>query len=198
MSTQDSKKSSRGLWGGLFRSGRDRSPGPRPPSSQAIAAAQSPKPKDTRAFLRNATDPHARLSNPLGANARVTRAGTDGGTNDAQQLAAASPPEESSKPPEGLGLEEPASATAANAQATRSSTDEGTNDAQEQTTASPHEKSSIPLDERGPKEPTLTTSQRLWNAAYDSVENDEAELVASYANALETVLRFEASTDPAS
>ena len=44
---------------------------------------------------------------------------------------------------------------------------------------------------------SFAISQRLWNAAYDSLESEE-ELVGSYAKALETVLRFEASKDPAS
>jgi hypothetical protein len=160
MSAQNSKKSSRGLLGGLFRSGRDRSPGPRPRSSHAIVAVQSPEPED------------------------VTRRTT------------ASPSTATS--PEGLGIEEPASAITVDTQTTRPSTDEGTNDAQEPTTASRHEKSSIPPDEHGPKEPTFTTSQRLWNAAYDSLEDDEEELVGSYAETLEAVLRFEASEDTAS
>jgi hypothetical protein len=82
--------------------------------------------------------------------------------------------------------------------ATRSSTDGSANDAQEPTTVSPHEKSSIPPDEHGPKEPTFGTSQRLWNAAYDSLENNEAELVGSYIKVLEAVLSSQASKDPAS
>ncbi|KAH0555896.1 hypothetical protein GP486_006161, partial [Trichoglossum hirsutum] len=42
---------------------------------------------------------------------------------------------------------------------------------------------------------TLSTSQRLWNAAYDSLENDKdtAELVRSYMKTLEQVLGAEAS-----
>jgi hypothetical protein len=82
--------------------------------------------------------------------------------------------------------------------ATQSSTDGSANDAQEPATVSPHEKSSIPPDEHGPKEPTFATSQRLWNAAYDGLENNEAELVGSYVKVLEAVLCSEASKDPAS
>lgn len=39
--------------------------------------------------------------------------------------------------------------------------------------------------------PALSTSQRLWNAAYDSLEKDTAELVGSYMKTLEEVLRSE-------
>lgn len=55
---------------------------------------------------------------------------------------------------------------------------------------------SKPANDHGPKEPTFI-SQRLWDAAYDSLE-DEGELVGSYVKTLETVLRFEASKDSAS
>ncbi|KAH6622752.1 hypothetical protein F5144DRAFT_517211, partial [Chaetomium tenue] len=36
--------------------------------------------------------------------------------------------------------------------------------------------------------PVLSVSERLWNAAYDSLETDNAELVVSYLKTLETVL----------
>ncbi|RYP20864.1 hypothetical protein DL765_002598 [Monosporascus sp. GIB2] len=36
--------------------------------------------------------------------------------------------------------------------------------------------------------PVLPASQRLWNAAYDSLERDDADLVRSYVKTLETVL----------
>ncbi|KAK4096083.1 hypothetical protein N658DRAFT_528006, partial [Parathielavia hyrcaniae] len=36
--------------------------------------------------------------------------------------------------------------------------------------------------------PVLSVSERLWNAAYDSLETDNAELVMSYVKTLETVL----------
>ncbi|KAK4106780.1 hypothetical protein N658DRAFT_555574 [Parathielavia hyrcaniae] len=36
--------------------------------------------------------------------------------------------------------------------------------------------------------PVLSVSERLWNAAYDSLETDNAELVMSYVRTLETVL----------
>jgi hypothetical protein len=81
---------------------------------------------------------------------------------------------------------------------TRASTDGGASDAQEPATASPPEKSSKPADDHGPKKSTFSISQRLWNAAYDSLEDEEEELVGLYAKTLETVLRFEASGDPGS
>jgi hypothetical protein len=45
--------------------------------------------------------------------------------------------------------------------------------------------------------PALSTSQRLWNDAYDSLENDNdtAELVKSYMRTLTTVLRAEKAPD---
>ena len=43
----------------------------------------------------------------------------------------------------------------------------------------------------------FATSKKLWNAAYDSLESDEAELVGSYVKVLETVLRSESSEGPA-
>lgn len=36
--------------------------------------------------------------------------------------------------------------------------------------------------------PTISTSERLWNAAYDSLETDNAELVMLYMKTLEIVL----------
>lgn len=60
-----------------------------------------------------------------------------------------------------------------------------------------HEKSSNLPDEHGPKAPTFDTSHKLWNAAYDDLEKDEAELVGSYLKVLERVLCSEASKDPA-
>ncbi|KAG7291242.1 hypothetical protein NEMBOFW57_001254 [Staphylotrichum longicolle] len=36
--------------------------------------------------------------------------------------------------------------------------------------------------------PVLSVSEKLWNAAYDSLETDNAELVMSYMKTLETVL----------
>jgi hypothetical protein len=43
-----------------------------------------------------------------------------------------------------------------------------------------------------------TISQRLWNNAYDSLQDEDEKLVGSYLKTLETVLRFEASKDPSS
>ncbi len=91
----------------------------------------------------------------------------------------------------------PSNPRTADTRAIRVSTDGGANAAQEPATASPPEKSSKSV-EHGPQEPTFATSQRLWNAAYDSLEVDEKELVGSYVKTLETVLCFEASKDPAS
>ncbi|EAQ91099.1 hypothetical protein CHGG_03034 [Chaetomium globosum CBS 148.51] len=45
-----------------------------------------------------------------------------------------------------------------------------------------------PTECTDPPTPTLSVSERLWNAAYDSLETDNAELVASYLKTLETVL----------
>ncbi len=72
------------------------------------------------------------------------------------------------------------------------------NNAREPVTASPPEGSSEPADGRGPEELTFAISQRLWNAAYDSIEHDEAELVGSYVKILETVLCCEVSKEPGS
>ena len=45
---------------------------------------------------------------------------------------------------------------------------------------------------------TISTSQRLWNAAYDSLEKDDdtSELVRSYVNILTKVLKAEKASDP--
>ncbi|EAQ91141.1 hypothetical protein CHGG_03076 [Chaetomium globosum CBS 148.51] len=45
-----------------------------------------------------------------------------------------------------------------------------------------------PTECTDPPTPTLSVSERLWNAAYDSLETDNAELVVSYLKTLETVL----------
>jgi hypothetical protein len=52
------------------------------------------------------------------------------------------------------------------------------------------------LDARQPP-PVLSTSQRLWNAAYNSLENDEdtAELVKDYMNIMITVLHYRKPAD---
>ncbi|KAL2126810.1 hypothetical protein VTI74DRAFT_191 [Chaetomium olivicolor] len=44
--------------------------------------------------------------------------------------------------------------------------------------------------------PVLSVSERLWNAAYDSLETDNAELVMSYVKTLETVLGANPSVAP--
>ncbi|KAL2194361.1 hypothetical protein P885DRAFT_71427 [Corynascus similis CBS 632.67] len=44
--------------------------------------------------------------------------------------------------------------------------------------------------------PVLSVSERLWNAAYDSLETDNAELVMSYVKTLETVLRANPGVAP--
>ncbi|KAK4118127.1 hypothetical protein N657DRAFT_659742 [Parathielavia appendiculata] len=46
----------------------------------------------------------------------------------------------------------------------------------------------LPTEFTEPPTPVLSVSERLWNAAYDSLEADNAELVMSYAKTLETVL----------
>lgn len=46
--------------------------------------------------------------------------------------------------------------------------------------------------------PALSTSQRLWNAAYNSLKKDDAMLVRSYTKILEKVLRPEVSEISAS
>jgi hypothetical protein len=196
MSTRDSKTPFKKRLKDLFRGRSVASPAPsttqptgmlqsdaRAYSSQVIAAVQPPKPEyvahRTRAPPSIATDPPTPPSDSLVADAPATRASTGGGANDVQEPTAASPLEIGFKPPEEHGTEDPASATIVNAQTTRDSTDKGDRNAQEPATASLHEKSSNPPDEHGPKEPTFDTSHRLWNAAYDDLEKDEAELVGS-------------------
>ncbi|KAK3304916.1 WD40-repeat-containing domain protein [Chaetomium strumarium] len=45
-----------------------------------------------------------------------------------------------------------------------------------------------PTESIEPPTPVLSVSERLWNAAYDSLETDNVELVMSYVKTLETVL----------
>jgi hypothetical protein len=84
-----------------------------------------------------------------------------------------------------------------NARATRAVTEAGANDANRPAAASTLEGSSKPPAEYEPEEPAFATSQRLWNAAYDSLENDEAELVGSYVKILVAELCSEASENAA-
>jgi hypothetical protein len=43
--------------------------------------------------------------------------------------------------------------------------------------------------------PALSTSQKLWNAAYDKVEEDNAKLVGSYIQTLANILKTKASEE---
>ncbi|RYP09139.1 hypothetical protein DL764_001466 [Monosporascus ibericus] len=91
----------------------------------------------------------------------------------------------------------PRSATDANP--TRPSTDARASDNRPPATPSRAPPPAVPVDPQAESEPTVTksteqqtpalpASQRLWNAAYDSVERDDADLVGSYVKTLETVL----------
>ncbi|RYO78106.1 hypothetical protein DL764_010150 [Monosporascus ibericus] len=88
------------------------------------------------------------------------------------------------------------SLSAADAQATRPSTGAIATDPH-QPAATPQAPPPAPLVEPPPKPatteyteqptPVVSASQRLWNAAYDSLERDDAELVRSYVKTLEQV-----------
>lgn len=92
----------------------------------------------------------------------------------------------------------PSNLLLADVRATLPSTDRGASDAQEPATPSPPGTTPNRADEHESKEPSSAISQRLWNAAYDSLENEEKELVGSYLKTLDTILRLEASKDPSS
>ncbi|RYP73127.1 hypothetical protein DL769_004288 [Monosporascus sp. CRB-8-3] len=91
----------------------------------------------------------------------------------------------------------PPSLSAADAQATQPGTDARATTHHQPATAS-QTPPLAPLVEPPPRPatteyteqptPVLPASQRLWNAAYDSLERDDADLVRSYVKTLETVL----------
>lgn len=68
------------------------------------------------------------------------------------------------------------------------------------TTSDPTVERHQPVTKPTEQPPDLSTSQKLWNNAYESLENDNdtAELVSSYMKTLATVLRAEAPKTSAS
>jgi hypothetical protein len=91
----------------------------------------------------------------------------------------------------------PPSPSAADAQATRPSTDMRVTGTHQSIAALPTPHLTPPV-EPPPKPattetaeqptPSLSVSERMWNAAYDSLEADDADLVGSYVKTLEKVL----------
>jgi hypothetical protein len=130
--------------------------------------AQSPEQGDVEHGTKasnDATKPHA-PSKPSAADVQTTRASTDAGGKKPHHPAAASTPEKTPKsPPSG--------------------------DAQTHVVPSiePRAEESQPATEPTQQQsPTLSTSQRLWNAAYDEEDKDTAELVRSYVKTITKVL----------
>ncbi|PQE28651.1 vegetative incompatibility het-e-1 protein [Rutstroemia sp. NJR-2017a WRK4] len=147
------------------------SPAPSPTQSIAPIKAQSPKQgdvqRDTKASS-NATEQHA-PSKPSAADVRTTGAGTDAGGKEPPQPATAfalkntpkSPPSDNTQTHVVPSIEPQAKELQPTADPT-----------QQQSTA-------------------LSTSQRLWNAAYDRLEEDKdtAKLVRSYVETVTEVLK---------
>ncbi|KAK3359855.1 hypothetical protein B0T25DRAFT_111949 [Lasiosphaeria hispida] len=96
----------------------------------------------------------------------------------------------------------PLSSSAADPQAARPSTEAAITDCHQPTaasqssslelTAEPQNKSTAAEFTEQPT-PAISTSERLWNAAYDSLELEDAELVGSYVKILEELLNDETS-----
>jgi predicted HAD superfamily Cof-like phosphohydrolase len=120
----------------------------------------------------NATKPHA-PSKPSAADVQMTRASTDAGGKESHHPAVASTLEKTPKSPP-------------------------SDDAQTHVVLSIEpraEESQAATEPTQQQSPALSTSQRLWNAAFDRLEEDKdtAELVRSYIKTLATVLKTEAS-----
>ncbi|KAI9640306.1 hypothetical protein NHQ30_011356 [Ciborinia camelliae] len=147
------------------------SPAPSPTQSIAPVKVQSPKQgdvqRDTKAFS-NATEQHA-PSKPSAADVRTTGAGTDAG-----------------------GKQPPQPATAFTLKNTPKSPPSDNTQTHVVPSIEPQAKELQPTTDPIQQQSTaLSTSQRLWNAAYDRLEEDKdtAKLVRSYVETLTEVLK---------
>ena len=153
--------------------------------SQALANVQPQSPEQgdaedgTKASSSNVAEPHVPPNQPV-TDARVTPSSADAGAKEPHQPVTASTVQDISKASSGNAAQEqvpPSVLLATNTQAGLAGADPGAKESQQL--------------------PALSTSQRLWNDAYDSLENDNdtAKLVKSYMKTLTAVLQAEKASD---
>jgi hypothetical protein len=162
-------------------------------NSQNLANVQPQSPEQggvedgTKASSSN-VEPHVPPSNPPVTDARVTPSSADAGAKEPHQPVTASTVQDISKASSSNAAQEqvpPSVLPVTDAQAGPAGADPGAKEPQQLTESAVQQA------------PALSTSQRLWNDAYDSLENDNdtAELVKSYMKTLTTVLKAEKAPD---
>lgn len=100
------------------------------------------------------------------------------------------------------GTVRPSSPSAADPRAARPSTEATVTDCHQPTAASQSPSPKLPIKPQNestateftkPPPPAISTSERLWNAAYDSLKVEDAGLVESYVRILDSILGGETS-----